>query len=781
MLSNPSDQERTFECPTCDRSFARLEHLQRHLRTHTKERPYTCFCGRTFTRQDLLKRHDRRAHAARTESIGKGALAADYAPRDHTWDSNIIGLTDTRKPTLPSALACVQIERGIEPHDDSPGDGFSSDLQLPRVVQAKGIMPNANTLVATSNQISMGTYLDIFDQNELNLDWNSMELDETGILFNTQTGLDINHADKSLQLNNSAQIAAANIGWNVSEEQRKDYESFQIAVNQRLPHLVLPSYQTLKRYVDGYLDGFNHAFPLVHAPTFDLEFCSLELVLAIAAIGAYERFEHHSSVELFYASRTIARENLRMSQTDREKQKTPRFTGALSPPEYFIASTVDKQDNFTRTAGIDNMRALLLLSFLGLLGDNPTLYREVLDFQNDMIEVVRQVGLAEQPEQHSNTTTWHAWIQEEQERRTKFGLFCFLNLQTVLHDVPSPILCSEWQLRLPSSIESWEAANGEDWIVELESPRILFQTVFRALLATSDNPGTSPALNLTPFDCTILGLTLLQRIYYIQQLQAATGDVLREDDMRSLQGAIQGLESASPEHPSQPPKFGGAKLRISDIAAYQHIAYMRLHTNLGGKRHIQSRDSEQIARSFYDVPLQARGSFSPGPLWRSINQLQAVADLGVAYVCHDMDCFSSVPQALSCLHHGVFLSRWFFSLASEHHKAPLTRVFATQWINVNFFLAEELQIINHTRSLMQEVVISAPDISSSLGCVDFSEPKCCFELGILVLKTWAYILKTKVKWPLVTVLGHSMSLYADMMSSARSSLEPRLSQQGQAG
>ncbi|KAI5247401.1 hypothetical protein E4T42_05979 [Aureobasidium subglaciale] len=757
MLSNPSDQERTFECPTCDRSFARLEHLQRHLRTHTKERPYTCFCGRTFTRQDLLKRHDRKAHAARAEPIGKEAPTADYAPRDHTLDSNITGLPDARKPILPSASACVQIEHGIEPHDNSPGDGFSSEFQLPRVVQAEGIMPDANTLIAASDQISIDTYLDIIDHNDLNLDWNNMELDETGILFNTQAGLDINHAD-------NAQIAAANIGWNVSEEQRKDYENLQIVVNQRLPHLILPSYPTLRRYIDGYIDGFNQAFPLVHVPTFDLGTCSLELVLAITAIGAYERFEPRNSVELFDASRTIARENLRMSQTCREKQKTPRSIRGLSPPEYPTAFMVGTQDTLTRTAGIGNLTALLLLSFLGLLGADPTLYREVLDFQNDMIEVVRYFGLAEQ---HSNTTTWQAWVQEEQERRTKFGLFCFLNLQTVLHDVPSPILCSEWQLRLPSSVESWEAANGEDWIVELESPRVLFQTVFRLLLATSDNPGTSLVRSLTPFDCTILGLTLLQRIYYIQQLQAATGEVLREDDMRSLQGAIQGLESASLEHQVQPSKCGQAKLRISDIVAYQHIAYMRLHANLSGKRHIQSRDSEQIARSFYDVPLQACGSFSPGPLWRSINQLQVVVDLGVAYVSHDIGCFSSVPQALSCLHHGVFLSRWFFSLASEHQRDPLA--------------PEELQIIDHTRSLMQEVVISVPDISSSLGCMDFSEPKCCLELGILVLKIWAYILKNKVKWPLVTVLGHSMSLYADMMSPARSPLEARLLHQGQAG
>ncbi|RPB13708.1 hypothetical protein P167DRAFT_485649 [Morchella conica CCBAS932] len=42
----------------CLRKFKRPEHLRRHARTHTQERPYKCgVCGRPFSRSDNLKAH----------------------------------------------------------------------------------------------------------------------------------------------------------------------------------------------------------------------------------------------------------------------------------------------------------------------------------------------------------------------------------------------------------------------------------------------------------------------------------------------------------------------------------------------------------------------------------------------------------------------------------------------------------------------------------------------------------------------------------------------------
>ncbi|KAG0313189.1 hypothetical protein BGZ97_010437, partial [Linnemannia gamsii] len=76
-----SSSPKTFQCtgyPGCNMVFTRSEHLARHERKHTGEKPYKCIvanCPRTFSRYDNMIQHTQ-THSDRTKRDSLAAVAA---------------------------------------------------------------------------------------------------------------------------------------------------------------------------------------------------------------------------------------------------------------------------------------------------------------------------------------------------------------------------------------------------------------------------------------------------------------------------------------------------------------------------------------------------------------------------------------------------------------------------------------------------------------------------------------------------------------------------------
>ncbi|KAF2004419.1 transcription factor steA [Amniculicola lignicola CBS 123094] len=106
--------QKSHSCPipTCGRLFKRLEHLKRHVRTHTQERPYVCpLCNKAFSRSDNLAQH-RRTHEPRADGEPLSSFDEDELDND---DENLHSLeeespesgNDYLLPNIPVSISDI--------------------------------------------------------------------------------------------------------------------------------------------------------------------------------------------------------------------------------------------------------------------------------------------------------------------------------------------------------------------------------------------------------------------------------------------------------------------------------------------------------------------------------------------------------------------------------------------------------------------------------------------------------------------------------------------------
>jgi hypothetical protein len=457
---------------------------------------------------------------------------------------------------------------------------------------------------------------------------------------------------------------------------------------------ILPSRHTLSRFLEGYVNGFHEHLPFLHIPTLSAVNMAPELLLALAAVGAQYRFENHRGNELWYASRTVALEQIR-------RRSSQDVNAILSPPSTYRSESTglspssnarhgsmhghgdsDNDDNWfvpydqgcknltdlyslkTPQARLETIQALLLLMAMGTWAPRALL-REALCLQSHIALLVREQGLAIQEPRHEDIT-WEEWIQSEGEKRTKFIAYCFFNLHCIAYDMPPLLLTAELKMTLPYSAKEWKAENARQW-------RELRRTTHQAEITFHDalarlfyrgplNPNDPPISSLGNY---ILIHALMQQIFLVRQTSSRSSpetanNSLKSADIEELGLALRSWQSfweQTPESSLDPASPNGPVAFNS--TALLRLAYIRLHSDLGPCRRLETRDPVRIAAAFKESPPLIRSARLGRAVLQSAHALSIPVRIGIAFVARTQTFSWSIQHSLCNLECAFLLSKLY--------------------------------------------------------------------------------------------------------------------------
>jgi hypothetical protein len=576
---------------------------------------------------------------------------------------------------------------------------------------------------------------------------------------------------------------------------------------------IAPSRHSLSRYLAGYINGFHEHLPFIHVPTLSVASSAPELVLALAAVGAQYRFENSRGIELFYAAKAVVSEQIRRRDGSAQPQSysRPRTGSLVQSPSAALTGSSHSGSPFQfqppeETVSpdskeyMDSIQALLLLTAFATWERHQELLKEALAFQSTLARLVRDSGLnSAETTPTSSDLSWENWIRIEGDKRTKLIVYCFFNLHSITWDIPPLILNAEVKLDLPDPANEWKAQTAEQW-KELHNansaPAISFQTAFARLFS---KPAQNSGYPVSPLGNYVLVHALIQQIFFARQLSmnwpGSTGTMLRSEDIAVLERALsawkQGWKRApesslDPQNPNGPVAFTSTALL--------GLAYIRLHIHMGPLRHLETRDSMQIAHALNNTPDIKRDPRLTPALLHSAHALSIPVRLGIDFVAKTQTFFWSIQHSICSLECAFLLSKWLAALArikaeggpalSDHERKLLL------WVRS---LLEDSDPNNKDASKPSapsdnvDPALTKPDektpsvtvngekvaqnAAQTAGAVDSSDrakellddPERLNRLSVSVVRTWSKTFKGNTSWAIVDMIGGALEVYADLL------------------
>lgn len=513
----------------------------------------------------------------------------------------------------------------------------------------------------------------------------------------------------------------------------------------------LPSRHVLARFFGGYFSSFHDHFPFLHVPSLRPENITAELFIAIAAVGARYTHELSISIDLFHVAKALVLERIRRRKaTRRIAADGKRFQPPPASSMQLEESSRRRDPSLLRDRqqnAIQTLETVLLLVAITTWSE-PGSALDALSMRSMLDCLIRE---EEELRIHQELyDDWESWIRHENIKRILFVAFCFLNMHTIVFDLPPLMWANELNADLPSCEKEWRAQSEEEWefirkTVAQTGPS--FRDAFRGLFCGITETHERLKMNQPSFSslggCALIH-ALIQQIWLVRNVRLPLQrpeDRLSADQMSAFENALRtwAIHWEQNQESSMDPLSPHGPIAFTSTALMR-LAYIRLNMNLGPIRYLSSWNPRLIAESLHASPSIQRSERMTQAALHCAHALSIPVKLGLSYIAETQVRFWSNQHALCSLECALLLSKWLDCVTVKGPCPPLTQA--------------ETRLLEFVAQLVAET-------EYRVGSGKTNE-RSVF-LSVQTVRLWARLYQSKSVWEVVTLIGASLNVYADLL------------------